>query len=289
MNRRAFILLISLLSACAIMFRSFFKNRSTPDSKNLRDRVLKIAKAAYPAIPFDAPADNPDVIMANRMQIGLQNLKAKFEQSDRSEQTLEQLVVQHLDIILKGKQSASDVAFDIAREKLRPQLMPPEFARQALLPIISFPFGKAVTIGIVLDDEKAYAYVRREDAVRWKKSEKELLDLAITNLDAASRGIQMNSSENADSKFVAIETKDGFDAARILLPKLQQFLSDRLGSPFLFGVPNRDFLICWNVGASARFSEFTASKLQKDFAAQPYPLSSHVFQIASDGTITERA
>ena len=85
--------------------------------------------------------------------------------------------------------------------------------------------------------------------------------------------MQMQSSDNEDAKWVGIETKDGFDAARILIPKLREFLAGRLGNPFRFAIPNRDFLICWNTGTSTLFSDFTASKIRKDFETQPYPLS----------------
>src|SRR2546426_2259606 len=40
------------------------------------------------------------------------------------------------------------------------------------------------------------------------------LDLAIAKLDEASRKIQMQSTENEEVKWIGIETKDGFDAAR---------------------------------------------------------------------------
>jgi uncharacterized protein YtpQ (UPF0354 family) len=284
MNRRAFFIAIPLLTTAFIMFRSLFKNSSTADGESFRDRVLQLARASYPGIPFEASAQSADVIVAKKTQIGLQNLKAKFDQSDRSQQTLEQLVAEHFQFVLQDELSVPD--FATAHQKLRPQIMPPEYAQQA--PIISFPFGRTLTIGIVLDSDKGYLYLKREDALRWNKSDKELLNIAIANLDEASRKMQMQSSNNEEAKWIRIETKDGFDAARILIPKLREFLTSRLGSPFCFGVPNRDFLICWNTDASPRFSDFTAAKLQKDFVTQPYPLSPHVFEITDDGTIAER-
>jgi hypothetical protein len=71
--------------------------------------------------------------------------------------------------------------------------------------------------------------------------------------------------------------------------KLREFITSRLGSPFSFAVPNRDFLICWNTGASARFLEFTTQKIRKDFQTQPYPLSSNLFEMAADGAVTEES
>jgi uncharacterized protein YtpQ (UPF0354 family) len=285
MNRRAFIISIPLLTTAAVMFRSLFKKRSAAEPESFRDRVLEIVRVSYPGMPFETSAQSADVIIAKGTQIGLQNLKAKFDQSDRSQQTLEQLVAEHFQFVLHGEPTVPD--FATAQPKFRPQIMPPEYAQQA--PILSFPFGRTLAIGIVLDSDKGYLYLKREDALRWNKSEKELLDIAITNLDEASRKMQMQSSDNEEAKWIGIETKDGFDAARILIPKLREFLASRLGSPFRFGVPNRDFLICWSTGASPRFLDFTTAKLQKDFETQPYPLSPHAFEVTADGTITERA
>ena len=285
MNRRAFVLTIPLMTVGVIMLRSFFKNRSGPDAGSFRDRVLKLVKVSYPGIQFETPAQSEDVIIAKGIQIGLQNLKARFEQSDRSQQTLEQLVAEHVKFVLTDEPSVPD--FATARHKIRPQIMPPEYARQA--PLVSFPFGQTLAFGIVLDSEKGYLYLKPEDALRWNKSDRELLDIAVANLDEASRKMQMQSSDNDEAKWIGIETKDGFDAARILIPKLREFLAGRLGSPFRFAVPNRDFLICWNAGAAIRFANFTASKIQKDFETQPYPLSPRVFEMTTEGTITERA
>jgi hypothetical protein len=196
MNRRAFILTIPLLTAGVIMLRSFFKNRSTPDAEGFRDRVLKLVRVSYPSVQFEAPAQSEDIIIAKGIQIGLQNLKAKVDQSDHSQQTLEQLVAEHFQFVLADEPSVPD--FATARQKIRPQIMPPEYAQQA--PLVSFPFGQTLAVGIVLDSEKGYLYLKREDALRWNKSDKELLDIAIANLDEASRKMQMQSSNNEEAK-----------------------------------------------------------------------------------------
>jgi uncharacterized protein YtpQ (UPF0354 family) len=252
--------------------------------RGFRDRVLKLARASYPSISLEASAQSAEMIIANGVRIGLQNLRAKFDQSDRSQQALEHLVAEYLHVVLQNEPSVPD--FETARQKLRPQLMPPEYAEQA--PIISLPFGRTLATGIVLDADHSYVYLKREDAHRWNKSHDELLDIAIANLDEASRKMQMQFTENEEMKWIGVDTKDGFDAARILIPKLRGFLASRLGRPFHFGVPNRDVLLCWSSGAAARFSEVTASKIRTDFETQPYPLSPHTFEVSVDGRITER-
>lgn len=244
---------------------------------------MELARRLHPSMQFEVPKGSTHLIVVNGIQISLQNLKAKFDQSDLAQGTLERLVVEHLQLVIDDEPSVSD--FTTARQKLRPQLMPPEYAKQAS--IISFPFGKTLAVGIVLDSDRSYLYLTQEHAQRWSKSPDELLELSIANLNEASREMQMSSAANEEAKWIAIETKDGFDAVRILIPKFRGFLAERLGSPFRFAIPNRDFLVCWNVGASARFADFTASKIKKDFEAQPYPLSLHIFEVSADGKITE--
>lgn len=265
------------------MFRSLFKKRPAEEPENFRDRVLKYVRASFPKVKFEVSQTKEDVILAKDFEIGLQNIQAKFQQSDRSQQSFEQIVQEHFQFVLGSERSVPD--FATARDKLKPQIMPLEYTKQAT--ILSFPFGRTLAIGIVLDMEEGYVYLNSENLAKWNKTEKELLDLAIANLDAGSRQMKMEASEGEEAKWVGIETKDGFDAARILIPNLRKFLASRLGSPFRFGIPNRDFLICWDASASARFSDFTTKKLEKDFASQPYPLSAHIFEIADDGTILE--
>lgn len=268
-----------------IMFRSLFKGRSSGEGENFRDRVLEIVGQAFPGIQAEVLEQNEEVIVVRGTQIGLQNLRTKYDQSDRSQKTLEELVVDHFQLALRDEPPPLDYA--AVRLQLRPQIMPPDYAQQA--PIVSFPFGRSLAVGIVINLEDSYSYLKREDALRWEKSERDLLDIAIANLDEASGKLPMQASEGEEARWVGIETKDGFDAARILIPELREFLAARLGSPFRFGVPNRDFLICWNQSASRKFSDFTAEKLREDFETQPYALSPHVFEVTHDGAIVELA
>jgi uncharacterized protein YtpQ (UPF0354 family) len=264
------------------MFGSFFPQFSGFSESEFRERVLKLSRSLHPEVHFE-PAEEEGVIAANGIRMGLQNVKAKFELSDRSEGALKQILAEHLVVVLSAESPMP--GFETARQRLRPQLMPPEYAEK--MPVIAFPFGETLAVGIVLDTKRSYAYLRHEDAVRWGKSHDDLLEISIGNLDAASRNIQMEFMSDQGTKWVGIETKDGFDAARILIPKFRKFLIAQLGEPFRVGVPNRDFLICWNRAASAEFANSVSSQIREDFRRQPYPLSPQVFEVDSDGNVAE--
>ena len=259
-----------------------FRNQRS-DLEKFRKRVLEFAVAQYPGTSIRA-AEDEEVIIVNDVRIGLQNLKSKFHQSDRSHEAFEALVGEHISLALEDQVEVLD--FETVRSQLKPQIMPPEFAVRA--PIISFPLGKSLAIGVVMDGDKGYSYIRTEDANRWKQSDERLLSVAIANLGDAVRGkTKMEFFEEKETKWLGIETKDGFDAARILLPGFRKFLADKLSSPFHFAIPNRDFLICWNAGAAADFVNFATSKIKNDFETQPYALSPNVFKVALDDAIVE--
>lgn len=264
------------------MFRSLFK-RPSPAETDLRHRVMQIAVSLYPQVQFAVDETVTDVILAGETRIGLQNLKAKFLLSGQSQDTLTELVKEHLAYVLVGRRSVPE--WEAARDQLRPQIMPADYA--AKVPLVALPFTSTLAVGIVLDEEAGYLYVRQEDAERWRKSPEELLEMALVNLEQASRGMQIQTGEKDGTKWVGIEKKDGFDAARILLPRLRGFLGQKLECPFHFGIPNRDFLICWNQDAADDFVTTTAATLERDFAEQPYPLSPKVFQVTDDGKFAE--
>jgi uncharacterized protein YtpQ (UPF0354 family) len=158
--------------------------------------------------------------------------------------------------------------------------MPREYTHDT--PVVHFPFPAAVRIGVVLDDSRGYSYLRQCDIAEWGQSADAVYERAVANLEQASSGIQVHSGGPPD-RYLAIEAKDGYDAVRIVLPGLRRFIIERLGEPFLATVPNRDFLVAWATDCSSRFQEFARAKAQKDFAAQPYPLTPEVLRVSSEG------
>ena len=63
-----------------------------PDSNSFRTRVIAIASELFPDVEFHAPVDEPDVLLAGKMQFGLQNIRAKFQLEEQTEQHLRALI-----------------------------------------------------------------------------------------------------------------------------------------------------------------------------------------------------
>jgi uncharacterized protein YtpQ (UPF0354 family) len=138
----------------------------------------------------------------------------------------------------------------------------------------------------VLDDERSYRYVRAEELEKWGVSKSELYEVAAGNLAEKSSGMAITLIPPPRG-FLAVATGDGFDAVRIILPSFQELVKEHIGTPFRFGVPNRDFLICWNAEEPEDFQTAVRENIANDSKSRPYPLSSTAFEIDENGEIKQ--
>lgn len=260
------------------------------NSENFRDRVIAIATELFPDVELSASPDDPEVIVAGEMRLGLQNIRAKFELDGRSEDDLRTLVEDHFGpVIHKEVPSLDDFALEELRGQLFPQIMPAEYVDVAPDLLVSFHLATGIRVGIVADFPRTYMYLREEDLGRWGVSQEDVYAIAIRNLEESSREVQIHLNGNGTETFLAVASGDGYDAARILVPGLQEFFASHLGETFRFGIPNRDFLICWRIDSAEEFHRNLAGQVAQDNSQRPYPLSSSVFVRNSEGNIHEQA
>ena len=170
--------------------------------------------------------------------------------------------------------------WDKAKSLLRPQLVPAEYLKKVHGP--HTPLCDGVVEAYVIDSDASYQIVTNEDLARWKVSPKAIEEAAVANLEASSSGMKL-SSQDGEDPFIIVALGDGYDAARILLPGFRRYAAQRLGEPFLAGIPNRDFLIAWSLGGSPEFQGRTRRAIVEDFSSQPYPLTQGVLKVTATG------
>ena len=239
--------------------------------------VLSVLEKEFPEKKFLAGED-PRVVFLGEAQLGLQSVYTAYKRDLPAKPELTELIVEHFKRMVANVGIASPDAstWQEAEPLVRPQFMPVEYAEQ--IPLIARPFHSYISIGFVIDREAAYSYVRTEDFERWGVSEEALYEQSLTNLERATEGISITGGDG----FLGIETKDGYDAVRILLPSLRGFAAQSLGEPFFAALPNRDFLIMWSKDSAAEFQDLAREKVQQDFLKQPYPLTPEVFRVTVD-------
>jgi len=252
--------------------------------------VLEVLHETFPERGYEA-GDDDDVIVCGGEQFGLHNLLAHCGDGEADDPQLREFIREHFARMAKlvEQHTANDSpAWAPIAPRLRPQIMPASYAEQ--VPIVHLPLGPAtedatedadVLIGIVLDSEAGYSYVRQEDAALWGRTPEELFETAVANLTEASRELPMAMFPEPNLAIV-IETKDGYDAARLLVPSIRQFVAEKLGEPFFAGIPNRDFLIMWSREASEEFQTFCRQRIAADAAEQDHPLSPRILVATAD-------
>jgi len=251
-----------------------------------RDFAVAVIRDLRPDAQFRLPPEEDEVFWYGDVQLGLQNLYTVYIRDNLSESELKQIMLGHFNRILTAtecQQLPHGQSWEIVKLKVRPQLMPAEYNNPEN-PLALEAFGGGVVIGFVIDMEYSYYYVQKEDLSAWNISLPVLKDQGIMNLETASSGLKLHFSPGPD-KWIGVEMTDGYDAVRILLPGLRKIAADKLGEPFLAGVPDRDFLIMWSKDCSDKFQEYILQKLRNDFENQPYSLTPKVLNVTRDNIV----
>ena len=255
----------------------------------LRTEALEILRGKFPADKFTL-GKTVDVIRMGEVELGLQNLRSKFctppalnvaQRRDEMIEFFEKTIP-----LTKNYESKIPATWSEARKLVRLQMMHTDYLRPfaGKKVLVTRPFIPDVHLAVVVDQPKGYIYVREEDRVKWKVDEKALFETALKNVDLFQKTSGLKGGAKPDA-FLVSEEKDGFDAARLLLPWVRAEAAKHLGNPFLAAVPNRDFLIMWGAENSAHFQDRARQNVAADYVAQPYKLSPQVLRVWADGRI----
>jgi hypothetical protein len=257
----------------------FSRSGSPMDAEAFRDLVLTVLGEAFPNESF-APGGQSDAILWKESEIGLQNLHADAALVRSDPVAVRNTIVEHFSRIIKltdVELASLPDTWEEAKNRVRLQLMPAAFTRPGVS--VTYPFLNDVLISVVVDAEHGYAYVRTEDVQRWNVGLVDLYEAARENLELASQDLDV-SFFPGPPPLVALDTTDGYAAARILLPSLRQIICEKIGSPFFAGIPNRDFLIMWSTDCEPEFRAHMRRQLIEDAQSQSYPLSARVLRVS---------
>jgi uncharacterized protein YtpQ (UPF0354 family) len=141
---------------------------------------------------------------------------------------------------------SSELPWSVARTLIFPRLVGPSFA--SAVPAESADLyleqlGSQVWETLVLKTKDRARYVRRVELADWSRDGASPRAQALQNLARASERARFLQHDTPHGPLVIAETRDGLDAARLVLPGLHELLSGLLGSPFLVAIPHRDTLL----------------------------------------------
>jgi Protein of unknown function (DUF1444) len=254
------------------------------NADEFRDRVLSILRKEFPEEEFKTDG-RQNLIAWRDAEFGLHTLHADANRLKVDDEQLRLAVIAHFSRLIKMTELSKGLVptnWNSASGRVRLQLMPAEFCRTGVS--VTYPFLDEVVISVVIDSEYGYAYVRHEDLERWQISPFDLYEIARENLKLASEGVEV-SFIDGPSPIIAIQSQDGYDAVRVLLPEMRQFAEEKLGTPFYAAIPNRDFLIMWTAGADEDFHLRIKSQILRDHVAQSHPLTSTILKVTEESIV----
>lgn len=243
--------------------------------KAFTEKVAEVVERNFPDRTLQVDSEE-GVIQLGELRFGMANLLAEYVQSPVDDPGFEKRIVERFELLLNMSSVAESVVptnWEEAGPRLRLQL----FHRRVdgLGTALKFPFSSDVYFSIVVDSPMGYAYVTKELADSWEQSSVDLIEIAQQNLLQASESMQLMLVPGP-TPLAVIQTVDGYDAARVLVPEIRQRLiveltKNKNGEIFV-GVPNRDFLIAWPTTMPAAISDSIRHQIAQDAIDKPYPL-----------------
>ncbi|MEW6641736.1 MAG: DUF1444 family protein [Pseudomonadota bacterium] len=252
------------------------------DDGSFKREVVALLGGRHPEWTI-APTDDPAMIVISSRSISLTNLylHVRSMPADRRETEIVAFVENALHVSMAG-QLADDISYAAAETRLRPQIVPDDYKATAS-DIASRPFFAGLSIACVLDDGKAYQVLRQPTLATWHMDQTAVEARAIANLETVSASLALAAKPNSRrGAYVIVDTSDGYDAVRLLLPQFMSRLRDALGVPRAFvGIPNRDFLVAWTPDFAAR--QGFAAKIREDALSKPHRLTDMLFASSNAG------
>jgi hypothetical protein len=176
------------------------------------------------------------------------------------------------------------LAWPAARSRLFPRLVGPAFLNNlpSARDLHLTKLGDEVWMSLVLRFKDRARYVRQAEVDAWAEEGAAPRTQALYNLAGSGEQARFLQHATAYGPLVVAESRDGLDAARLLLPGLHEVLSATLGSPFIAAVPHRDTLLACPAEPAALVDELQA-RVEAALRSAPHAISGTLFLVSGPG------
>lgn len=247
-----------------------------------REEVVALLARRHPEWTI-VPEPHPVIIMIGNTHIYLGNLYLRVQgmPSDRREQDILSFIEDSMRATRSGA-ATDNLPYAAAQQRLRPQIVPDEY-KAAARDLVCRPLFAGLSLAYAIDDEKAYQLLRQPTLDDWHVTQDEIEARAIANLETLSASIPLEAKRRLNQHgYIIVDTHDGYDAVRLLLPDFMARLRATLDVPRVFvGIPSRDFLVAWTPDFVGR--KGFALKLREDVLIRDRPLTDALFTSSGAG------
>jgi hypothetical protein len=149
------------------------------------------------------------------------------------------------------------------------------------------PMAPDVWQALVLRFKDRARFVRRAEVETWSAESRERVlpdQHALTNLAHSSNTARFLQHDTQQGPIVVAESRDGLDAARLLLPGLYAVLAPALGARFIVATPHRDTLLACAVTPAPLIAELRA-RTDAAVRGAPHAISQQLWLVKGPGQI----
>ncbi len=254
---------------------------SQPTREQFLEHLIVHVKTKFPLVEIKRAEDF--AVSVNGNVASLENLyRIILLQPDRTDRHIDRWMVE----LLRASEGTPDqtAKFDDVKSRIMPMILS-ETATDKDGAMVSQSLLPGLRVVYALDNDRTIAYIPQQVMDGWGITVDELHEKAIENLVDRSREIGGQAAQDEDGtiNLVILQTLDGYDASRILLPSLHDRLKRFLGSPFAAGIPNRDILLCFR--NNEEMVERLGKQIAADYKEMPHQISDKVLLVTSDGLL----
>ncbi|MGI4810206.1 MAG: hypothetical protein ACRYF2_19100 [Janthinobacterium lividum] len=264
-----------LMGGATLVLQPVAGHAETLDDGSFAQHVVALLAASHPDWTVTADGD-PLSIKIGSVSVFLRNIHLHTREMPAKQRDAEIVT-----LIERGFSPPFDTTatFDAVGSSLRIQIEPIDYL--AKVPTI---FHQDFMAGLMrvctVDQAYRYATLLQPQLDTWQRPREAVEQVAVANLEGQSDQVPVQRERHTGTgAYVTINVGDGYDAARLLLPRFMKRVRDALGSPTVFAaIPNRDFLVAWTNDFSKRVA--FASLVARDIHRQPHPLTDALFVVS---------
>jgi hypothetical protein len=251
-------------------------------------RVIELARSKFPLLECQPAPDFQ--ILLGESKINLVNFYRSYVNSPEQ---FESIVLPALATVVQVQEwgkSQSEPELDAVRSRIMPMLYPEDVWHERLPNMVGTPWVGGLVVLYVIDESRAYWYIRDDLIASWNLSPDELHVIALENLNRYFEDQPMEftvAGEEEGPRLLVPARQDAYNTARLLSENFHEKLRGVLGGEFAVGTPSRDFFVAISLDSTETI-EHVRKKVEDDYQSMDHPLSDRMLLVTHDG-VTEYA
>ncbi|HLJ10255.1 MAG TPA: DUF1444 family protein, partial [Planctomycetaceae bacterium] len=251
-------------------------------------RVLELARRKFPLLDCERAPDFQ--IKVGGSKVNLFNFYRSYVSTPEQ---FESIILPALTTVVQvqgwGKDQ-TEPTLDQVRDRIMPMLYPEAIWQERFPNFVGEPWVGGLVILYVVDESRAYWYIRNDLMETWGLPLDELHQIALANLNRYFDEAPMEftvAGEEGGPRLLIPTRPDAYNTSRLLSEHFHSKLRGVLGGEFAVGTPNRDFFVAVSLDSSETV-EHVRKKVEDDYQQMDHPLSDRLLLVTQDG-VTEYA